>query len=155
MRGIWQLAIAGAVVLGVVLVVSGFLLFDQGGGTSSQKTTSGSQTSTISYGSADIVATAPPRARANGGPFQRNVIIRPKDKGTGAPIHGAKVTIHAEMTSPHYMPLYYKNLTEVAPGEYKGPYTLVMDGDWRFGIVVRTKKGDASTRTLPVRVIGQ
>jgi hypothetical protein len=35
----------------------------------------------------------------------------------------------------------------------RGDDTLIMPGDWRFVIVVRTKKGDTSTRSLPVRVI--
>jgi hypothetical protein len=154
MRGIWQLAIAGGVVLAVVLVVSGFLLFENGG-TSSPKSTSGSLTSTTSYGNADISATAPPKSRAKGGPYQRIVVVRPKDRRSGAPIHGAKVIVRGEMTSPHQMgPLYEKRLREVARGEYEGPYTLVMDGDWRFVIVVTTKKGDTSTRALPVRVNG-
>ena len=153
MRGTWQLAIAGGVVAAVVLVVSGFLLFENGG-RSSNKPTSGSPTSTTSYGNADILATAPPKPVAKGGPYQRNVVVRPKDRRSGVPIHGAKVVIHGEMTSPHYMPLYEKKLKEVARGEYKGPYTLVMPGTWRFVIVVTTKKGDTSTRSLPVRVIG-
>ena len=153
MRGTWQLAIAGGVVAAVVLVVSGFLLFENGG-TSSNKPTSEPPTSTTSYGNADIVATAPPKPRAKGGPYQRNVVVRPKDRRSGVPIHDAKVTIHGEMTVPHAMTLYNKKLTEVARGEYEGPYTLIMPGTWQFVIVVTTKKGDTSTRALPVRVIG-
>jgi hypothetical protein len=152
-RGIWQLAIAGGVVAGVVLVVSGFLLFENGG-TSSPSSTSGSPTSTVSYGNAEISATAPPRPVAKGGPFQRIVVVRPKDRRSGVAIHDAKVTIHGEMTVPHAMTLYDKKLTEVARGEYKAPYTLVMPGGWRFVIIVTTKNGDTSTRALPVRVIG-
>jgi hypothetical protein len=153
MRGIWQLAIAGGVVLGVALVVSGFLLFEHGG-KSSKSPTSQSRTSTNSFGNADISATAPAKPKAKGGPYQRIVVVRPKDRRSGKPIHDAKVVIHGEMTSPHYMPLYEKKLPEVARGEYEGPYTLVMPGDWRFVIVVTSKKGDTSTRSLPVRVIG-
>ncbi len=153
MRGIWQLAIAVGVVVGVVLVVSGFLVFEHGG-KSSNSSTSPSRTSTNSFGSADITATAPSKPKAKGGPYQRIVVVRPKDRQSGRPIHDAKVVIHGEMTSPHYMPLYEKKLEEVARGEYEGPYTLVMPGDWRFVIVVTTKKGDTSTRSLPVRVIG-
>lgn len=155
MRGTWQLAILGAAVAAVVLVVSGFLLFEHGGKSSSAPTTP-SGTSTTSYGNAQISAKAPPRARANGGPFQRNFTIRPKDKRTGVPIHGAKVTIQGEMLSPHHMgPFYVKKLREVARGEYEGPYTLVMAGTWRVVIIVRTKKGDTSTRAFPVRFTGQ
>ncbi len=153
MRGIWQLAIAGGVVVGVLLVVSGFLLFEHGG-KSSNSPTSQSPTSTNSFGPAEISAAAPAKPKAKGGPYQRIVVVRPKDRTSGKPIHDAKVVIHGEMTVPHYMPLYEKNLPEVARGEYEGPYTLVMPGDWRFVIVVTTKKGDTSTRSLPVRVIG-
>lgn len=153
MRGIWQLAIAGGVVVAVVLLVSGFLLFENGG-TSSNKPTSGSPTSTTSYGNADILATAPPKPVAKGGPYQRNVVVRPKDRRSGVPIHDATVTIHGEMVVPHAMTLYNKKLTEVARGDYEGPYTLIMPGTWRFVIVVTTKKGDTSTRALPVRVTG-
>ena len=153
MRGIWQLAIAAGVVVGVVLVVSGFLLFENGG-TSSNSPTSQIPTSTNSFGSADITAAAPSKPKAKGGPYQRVVVVRPEDRESGRPIHDAKVVIHGEMISPHYMPLYEKKLTEVARGEYEGPYTLVMPGDWRFVIVVTTKKGDTSTRSLPVKVIG-
>jgi hypothetical protein len=153
MRGTWQLAIAGGVVVAVVLVVSGFLLFESGG-TTANKPASGSPTSTTSYGNADITATAPPKPKAKGGPYQRIVVVRPKNRRSGVPIHDAKVTIHGEMTVPHAMMLYDKKLTEVARGEYRGPYTLIMAGDWRFVIVVTTKKGDTSTRSLPVRVIG-
>jgi hypothetical protein len=153
MRGIWQLAIAGGVVAGVLLVVTGFLVFEHGGRNPS-KTTSQPVTSTTSYGNADISAKAPAKPKAQGGPYQRIVVIRPKGRRSGAPIHGAKVIVHGEMVSPHFMRLYDKKLREVARGEYKGPYTLVMDGEWRFVIVVTTKKGDTSTSALPVRVNG-
>jgi YtkA-like protein len=152
-RGIWQLAIAGGVVVAILLVVSGFLLFEHGGKSSSSPTPQ-SRTSTNSFGNADISAAAPARPKARGGPYQRIVVVRPRDRRSGKAIHDAKVVIHGEMTSPHYMPLYEKKLPEVARGEYEGPYTLVMPGDWRFVIVVTTKKGDTSTRSLPVRVIG-
>jgi hypothetical protein len=151
MRGIWQLAIAGGVVVGILLVVSGFLLFEHGG-TSSKTPTSQSRTSTNSFGHADISAVAPAKPKAKGGPYQRIVFVRPKDRRSGKLIHDAKVVIHGEMTT-HYMSLYEKKLREVARGEYEGPYTLAMPGDWRFVIVVTTKKGDTSTRSLPVRVI--
>lgn len=153
MRGIWQLAVAGGIVAGALLLVTGFLVFEHDGKNPS-KTTPQSRTSPTSYGNADIAARAPAKPKANGGPFQRNVVVRPKDRRSGIPIHGAKVTIHAEMTVPHVMPLYEKSLHEVARGEYVGPYTLIMPGDWKFVIVVTTKKGDTSTSSLPVRVAG-
>ena len=53
------------------------------------------------------------------------------------------------------MTLYNKKLAEVGRGTYKAPYTLIMDGDWRFVIVVTSKKGDTSTSELPVQVVGQ
>ena len=154
MRGIWQLAIAGGVVVGILLDVSGFLLFEHGGKSPGSSPTAPSRTSTNSFGNADISAAAPAKPKAKGGPYQRVVVVRPKDRRSGKPIHDAKVVIHGEMTVPHYMPLYEKKLPEVARGEYEGPYTLVMPGEWRFVIVVTTKNGDTSTRSLPVRVIG-
>ena len=148
MRGIWQLAIACAVV-GVVLVVSGFLLLESGGNDKgSQQTPSPPPVSTASYGNAKI------KAKTLGGPYQRTVVVRVKSKRSGRPLHDAKVTIHGEMTVPHVMTLYDKDLREVTRGEYKGPYTLIMPGEWRVVIVVRSKKGDTSTSALPVRVSG-
>jgi len=153
MRGIWQLAIAGGIVAGALLLVTGFLVFERGGKNPS-KPGPQSRTSTISYGNADISAKAPAKPKARGGPYQRDVVVRPKDRRSGVRIHGAKVTIHGEMSVPHFMRLYDKSLREVARGEYEGPYTLIMPGDWRFVIVVTTKKGDTSTSSLPVRVRG-
>jgi hypothetical protein len=153
MRGIWQLAIAGGVVVSVLLVVSGFLVFERGGKNSNSPTPQ-YRTSTNSFGNADIAARAPAKSKARGGPYQRIVVVEPKDRRSGVPIHGAKVIVHGEMTTPHFMPLYEKKLTEVTRGEYEGPYTLIMPGTWRFVIVVTTKKGDTSTRSLPVQVIG-
>jgi hypothetical protein len=149
MRGIWQLAVASAVV-GAVLVVTGFLLLESGG--SNKKTSEpGTQpppAANVSYGNANI------KARALGGRYRRTVVVRVKSKRSGIPLHDAKVTIHGEMTTPHTMTLYDKPLREVARGKYEGPYTLVMPGDWRVVIVVTSKKGDTSTSALPVRVTG-
>jgi YtkA-like len=148
MRGIWQLAIASAVV-GAVLVVSGFLLLESSGSSkSSKKSPPVAGTTTTSYGNASI------KAKALGGPYRRTVVVRVRNKRTGIPLHGAKVIVHGEMTSPHFMPLYEKKLHEVARGEYKGPYTLIMPGEWKVVIVVTSKKGDTSTSALPVRVTG-
>lgn len=145
MRGIWQLAIASALV-GAVLVVSGFLLLESGGGKSAKKPTSTPAAPNISYGNANI------KAKALGGSYQRTVVVHVKNKRNGSPLHDAKVTIHGEMTTPHVMTLYDKTLREVARGEYKGPYTLIMPGDWRVVIVVTSKQGDTSTSALPVQV---
>src|SRR2546429_2525179 len=139
MRGTWQLAILGAAIAAVVLVVSGFLLFGHGGKSSSGPTGS-NQTSTTSYGNAQISAQAPPKPVPLG-PYQRNVTIRATNKRSGVPLNGAKVIIHGETTSPMTMTLYNKQLTEVGRGTYKGPYTLVMPGTWRFVIIVTSKKG--------------
>jgi hypothetical protein len=148
MRGIWQLAIASAVI-GAVLVVSGFLLLESGGSSKgSKKSPSVPGATTTSYGNANIKATT------LGGPYQRTVVVRVKSKRSGTPLHDAKVTIHGEMTSPHAMTLYNKKLDEAARGEYKGPYTLIMPGEWKVVIVVTSKKGDTSTSALPVRVTG-
>jgi len=149
MHGIWQLAIASAVV-GAVLVVSGFLLLESGGSNkkSSEPGTQPPAAANVSYGNANI------KAKALGGPYRRTVVVRVKNKRSGIPLHHAKVIIHGEMTTPHTMTLYDKHLQEVARGKYEGPYTLVMPGDWRVVIVVTSKKGDTSTSALPVRVTG-
>jgi hypothetical protein len=153
MKGTWQLAVLGGVIAVVVLVVSGFLLFERGGKNSSTTTNPCGTTSTTSYGNADISVQAPPKPVAQGGPFQRNVVVRPKDRRSGISLHGAKVVIHGEMCS-HVMSLYQERLKEAGRGIYKGPYTLVMPGDWRMVIIVTSNKGDTSTSALPVRVIG-
>jgi YtkA-like len=149
MRGIWQLAIASAVA-GAVLVVSGFLLLENGGSNEKSSTpgTSPPPTANVSYGHARI------KAKTLGGPYQRTVVVRVRSKSSGSPLHGAKVVIHGEMTSPHYMRLYDKKLQEVRRGQYKGPYTLIMPGTWKVVIVATSKKGDTSTSALPVRVTG-
>ena len=148
MRGIWQLAAASAVV-GIVLVVSGFLLLESGGSNkNSKKSPPGAGATTTSYGNANI------KARALGGSYRRTVVVRVRNKRSGMPLHDAKVTIHGEMTSPHVMTLYNKDLREVTRGEYKGPYTLIMPGTWKVVIVVTSKKGDTSTSALPLRVTG-
>jgi len=149
MRGIWQLALASAVV-GAVLVVSGFLLLESGGSNkkSSEPGTQPPPAANVSYGNANI------NAKTLGGPYRRTVVVRVKSKRSGTPLHDARVTIHGEMATPHAMTLYNKKLNEVARGKYEGPYTLIMPGDWRVVIVVTSKKGDTSTSALPVRVTG-
>jgi hypothetical protein len=148
MRGIWQLAAASAVV-GTVLVVTGFLLLESGGSNKgSKQSLSVPGATTTSYGNANI------KARTLGGPYRRTVVVRVRNKRSGTPLHDAKVSVHGEMTSPHVMSLYNKDLHEVTRGEYRGPYTLIMPGDWKVVIVVTSKKGDTSTSALPVRVTG-
>jgi hypothetical protein len=146
MRGkIWQLAIASAVV-GAVLVVTGFLLLEHGG--SNKSSGSGGQPSTarISYGNANI------SARATGRSYHRTVIVNAKTKQTGAPVCGAGVSVAGAMTSPHTMILIPRKLHEVSCGLYKGPYDLIMAGDWTLNLQVKTKALGASTYALPIKV---
>jgi len=147
MRGIWQLAILSAVA-GAILVVTGFLLLERGGNDKSSQPRVTTPAPNISYGNANI------SAKTLGGPYRRTVVVRVKNKRSGIPVQGADVTIHGEMIVPHLMVLYEKKLPEVARGEYKGPYTLIMPGDWRVVIVATSKKGDTSTYSLPLKVRG-
>jgi hypothetical protein len=91
---------------------------------------------------------------ATGSLYRRTVVVHVKDRRTGAPIHRAKVVVHAEMTLPHPMTLYNKRLTESTRGEYKGPYTLIMPGDWKMVVIARSKTGDTSTGSFPAHVTG-
>jgi hypothetical protein len=102
--------------------------------------------STASAGNAQI------SAQALGGRYAKLIVIRARQKSNGAPIRGGQITIHAEMTCPHLMQLYDKNLHETSPGTYKTRYSLVMPGQWAFYIVLRAKNGDATTSALPVTV---
>jgi YtkA-like len=102
--------------------------------------------STASAGNAQI------SAQALGGRYAKLIVIHAKEKSNGAPVHGGKVTIHAQMTCPHLMPLYSKKLQETSPGTYKTGYSLVMPGQWTFYVVLRSKNGDATTSTFPVTV---
>jgi YtkA-like len=102
--------------------------------------------STASAGNAQITA------RAFGGRYTKLIVIRAKEKSSGAPVHEGKVTVRAEMTCPHFMPLYTKKLQETSPGTYKAGYSLVMPGQWTLYITVRAKNGDATTSALPVTV---
>jgi len=102
--------------------------------------------STASAGNAQL------DAKALGGRYAKLIVIRAKDKSNGAPVRGGRVTIHAEMTCPHLMPLYTKKLQETSPGTYKAGYSLVMPGQWTIYVVLRSKGGDATTSTFPVTV---
>ncbi len=123
-------------------------MFNTGSGSS--KTADGSEclptASTRSAGNADI------SARALGKGFARTIVIRVEDKESGTPLHDANVRIRAEMTCPHLMSLYEKNLPEAATGTYEGDYGLIMPGEWTFYITVRSKQGEATTSALPVQV---
>jgi hypothetical protein len=114
-----------------------------------KKAASSNSTSTAeSSGNAEISGIA------TGTRYRRTIVVHVKDRRTGAPIHRAKVVVHAEMTLPHTMTLYNKRLTESSRGEYKGPYTLIMPGDWRMVVIARSKTGDASTGSFPAHVTG-
>lgn len=100
--------------------------------------------STASAGNAQI------DAQALGGRYAKLIVIHAREKSNGAPVHG-KLTIRAEMTCPHLMPLYTKKLHETSPGTYKTGYSLVMPGHWTFYVTLRSKNG-ATTSTFPVTV---
>jgi YtkA-like len=102
--------------------------------------------STASAGAAQI------SARAVGKGYAKLVVIRATEKADGAPVHEGKVSIRAEMSCPHFMPMYTKRLKETSTGTYKAGYSLVMPGRWTFYITVRDKNGDATTSALPVTV---
>ena len=102
--------------------------------------------STQSAGNANI------SAQAIGKGYDRQIVIRVKDKKSGVPLHGATVLVQGTMTCPHLMPLYQKGLHEASNGTYKGDYNLIMQGQWTISIIVRSKRGDATTSTLPVTV---
>jgi YtkA-like len=102
--------------------------------------------STTSAGAAQI------SARAVGKGYAKVVVIHATQKANGAPVHGGNVSIRAEMSCPHVMPMYTKRLQETSTGTYKAGYSLVMPGQWTFYITLRDKDGDATTSALPVSV---
>lgn len=102
--------------------------------------------STTSAGNAQI------SAQATGGRYSKLVVVHAKEKANGAPVRGGKLVLHAEMSCPHYMRLYDKNMQETSPGTYKAGYSLVMPGQWAFFFVLRDKNGDATTSAYPVKV---
>jgi len=102
--------------------------------------------STASAGNAQI------SAQALGGRYAKLIVIHAKQKSSGAPIRGGKITIQASMACPDVMHLYEKKLQETSPGTYQTGYTLVMPGQWTFSVVLRAKNGDATTGTFPVTV---
>jgi YtkA-like len=102
--------------------------------------------STVSAGAAQI------SARAVGKGFAKLIVIHATEKANGTPVHGGKVSVRAEMSCPHFMPMYTKRLQETSSGTYKTGYSLVMPGKWTFYITLRSKNGDATTSALPVTV---
>jgi hypothetical protein len=150
MRGIWWLAAGGGVVV-AALVVAGFFVFAGGGGSKATSTDSFGcppPASTASAGNADV------SAQALGKGLERQLVVRLKDKQSGAPLRGATVSVEGTMVCPMVMSVVQKNLHEVSGGTYKGDYNLIMEGDWTINIIARSEQGDATTSALPVRVTG-
>jgi hypothetical protein len=145
MRRVWWYAIAGAVVFLGLLTVLGFVLFNSGEGGSDVL----SQGCTPQQGS-PTAGNANVDARAVGKGYQRQLVIRVTDKKSGAPVHGANVSVQGIMDCPHYMPLYQKGLHEASSGTYRGDYQLIMQGHWVFHIVVRSKQNGSTTASLPL-----
>jgi hypothetical protein len=83
--------------------------------------------------------------------FTRTFILSAKDRKTGAPICGAKVTVYGQMTAPHLMTLIERAMRPMRCGMYRADYSFVMPGSWTATFVLRTKKGDASTAALPLK----
>lgn len=145
MRALWWYAIAGGVVL-VALVVVGFVVLEGGGGTAAGQPPpppAGFQ----SYGNTKISVQAIPN-----GTYRRTFVLRAKDRKTGSLICGAKLTVYGQMIRPHLMTLLERGLRQERCGMYKGRYTFIMPGDWRANFVLRTKKGDSSTASLPLKI---
>ncbi|HEV8602113.1 MAG TPA: FixH family protein [Gaiellaceae bacterium] len=129
---------------GVALAAAGC----SGGGGGSGTPSSGTPppASTASYGSAEI------SAHATGTAYDRTVVVRAKDKKSGVPVQGARVSVWGQMISPHLMSLIPRDLHEVGRGTYKGRYSLIMKGQWTLNIEVRSKKEGTSTSALPVKI---
>lgn len=145
----WQLAALGGTLVLVALIVSGFLLLDSGG-----KSSSGATTSTPTGPTSEGNALLRGRAARRDNQYHRTIIIQATNRQSGIPLQGAKVLVHGEMTAPMHMIEYTKRLREVSRGTYKGPYTLVMPGDWQIVVIATSKTGDASTGSFPVHVVG-
>jgi hypothetical protein len=146
MRRIWWFAIGGGVVLVAFVAALGYVFF-----TSDESEATGADrcppaVSTKSAGNAQI------SARALGKGLNREIVVRARDKESGVPLRGATVTVQASMTCPHFMPLLDRPLREVSSGTYRGDYSLIMEGQWAFSIVVRSREGEATTSGLPLKV---
>jgi hypothetical protein len=145
MRRVWWYAIGGAVVFLGLLAVLGFVLL---GSDDSDSDVVGQgctpQQASPTAGNANVVA------RAVGRGYQRQLVVRVTDKKSGAPVHGANVSVQGIMDCPHFMPLYQKGLREASTGTYKGDYQLIMQGHWIFHIVVRSKQNGSTTASLPL-----
>jgi YtkA-like len=143
---IWWFAIGGTVVLVGLLVVLGFAFFNRGGDQGSDVLSEGCTPEQVSpaAGNSNV------DGRAVGKGYQRHLVVRVTDKESGAPVHGAKVSVQGIMDCPHYMPLYQKELREASTGTYKADYQLVMQGHWVFHVVVDSKQNGSTTASFPL-----
>lgn len=135
--------------IGVFALLLGLAAVGCGGGhpkTADKGTGCPPAASTASAGNADV------SARTIGVGPNRKIVIRVKDKKSGLPLHKATVMVQGTMTCPHLMQLAQKDLREAPTGSYKGDYNLFMPGQWTVNIVVRDKRGGATTSALPVTV---
>lgn len=137
--------IGGGVVLAGLLVVLGFAFL--GGGDDGDSDATSEVCRPLE--AAPAAGNANVRARALGKGYLREIVIRVTDKQSGEPVQGAQVTVRGTMECPHFMPLYEKKLRETATGTYKGDYQLIMQGEWIFNIVVRSKQSGSTTASLP------
>jgi hypothetical protein len=146
MQRIWWFAIGGAVLLVGLLVVLGFAFFNHGSDQGSDVLREGCtpQQAEPAAGNSNV------DGRALGKSYQRKLVIRVTDKKSGAPVHGAKVSVQGIMDCPHYMPLYQKDLSEASSGTYRGDYTLIMQGHWIFHVIVRSKQSGSTTASFPL-----
>jgi YtkA-like protein len=146
MQRIWWYVIGGAIAFFALLTVLGFALFnsDEGGdlGAVSERCTP--QPGSPAAGNSNV------DARALGKGYQRTLVVRVTDKKSGAPVHGARVSVRGTMDCPHFMPLYQKDLRESTTGTYKGDYQLIMQGHWIFSVVVRSKQNGSTTASFPL-----
>jgi hypothetical protein len=146
MQRIWWFAIGGGAFLVALLVVLGFAFFNRGGdeGSDALSERCTPEQASPAAGNSNV------DGRALGKGYQRRLVIRVTDKKSGAPVHGAKVSVQGIMDCPHYMPLYQKDLREASTGTYRGDYQLIMQGHWVFHVVVRSKQNGSTTATFPL-----
>jgi hypothetical protein len=131
-------------VLLVLLTVLGFVVFKDDSGSEAVSEVCTPQQASPAAGNANV------DARAVGKGYARQIVIRVTDKKSGAPVHGARVSVQGTMDCPHFMPLYQKKLSESSTGTYKGDYQLVMPGHWIFHIVVRSEQNGSTTASFPL-----
>ena len=148
MRSLWWFVIGGTVVVAGLAVVLGFAFFSGGDSDDSGILSQECKPQEIgpSAGNANV------EGRALGKGYARQIVIRVTDKKSGAPVHGAEVTVRGEMDCPHFMPLYVKNLREAPSGTYKGDYQLIMQGHWTFKVVVRSERSGSTTASFPLEL---